>query len=1001
MKDDPRDRPAPFADDLTHPGPGLGSVPPRARFESTLAQQCLDGLWAFRLWPSPRQAPHDLATDDPGGEDPAAADASQAAAGGGWYPLPVPSSWSMPVHGFGAPAYTNVTYPFPVDPPHPPDANPVGDHRTRFDAPEAFLDGALLRLDGVDSAGEVWLNGRPLGTTRGSRLTTEFDVTGVLRATGNVLTVRVAQFSAASYLEDQDMWWLPGVFRSVHLLAHPRGAVRDVFVHAGFADGHGSLRVDVELAAAGGGGDTAADAGPTAAEVTCALPELGLAGLAPGDEHPVGPVEPWSAEHPRLYTLQVGTPLETVTLRVGFRTVAVEDGVLTVNGTPVLLRGVNRHEHHPDLGRVVPRETVLAELHLMKQHNVNAVRTSHYPPHPDVLDLADRLGLYLVDECDLETHGFGPGAWRGNPSDDPAWAEALLDRMRRTVERDKNHPSVIMWSLGNEAGRGVNLDAMARWAKGRDPARLLHYEGDPRSRQVDVYSRMYASPEEVEAIGRRAEEPLPDPAEDAHRRSLPFVLCEYAHAMGTGPGGLSEYQELFEAHPRLAGGFVWEWLEHGIHPAPGDPRHRYGGDFGEPVHDGNFVIDGLVSADREPRPGLLDLKKVLEPVRMSLDLPAGLLRLHNRHDFDDLSGHLLTWSVAGPGGEQVAQGVIGAHRVPARSEARLALPAQMSAAMTGGGVATVSLRLARDHAWAPAGHEVAWTQSEAPRALPPRLCGPVAPSAEGGQLALGPGRFDTTTGALLALRDLPLDGPRLTLWRAPTDNDLGRAWEAADGLPEATGWRRAGLDRLVHRTVAVEVAEDAVTVRGVVGAAGHDRRVHLVLRWQADDGQLLLDAEIVPGEGWPRTWPRVGLALTLPGALDRCTWTGFGPGPKYPDTGQAQRWGRFTSTVRDLSTDHVRPQENGARAEVCELVLSDGGKQQLTVCGTGFAFTARPWSTAALTAARHHEELCPDGRTHLEIDFARHGVGTAACGPGPLPPYVLRPAPVRARLLLR
>ncbi|MER6584042.1 glycoside hydrolase family 2 TIM barrel-domain containing protein, partial [Nonomuraea sp. NPDC001023] len=418
--------------------------------------------------------------------------------------------------------------------------------------------------------------------------------------------VRVHQWSAASYLEDQDMWWLPGIFRGVTLTT----SAADVFVHAAH-DGRLSFE---------------------AAEGLLSIPELGVRDLEPGVEITVE-AEPWTAETPRLYEAVLTTPHETVRLRVGFRTVSVEDGVLLANGRPLLLKGVNRHEFHPDHGRAVPYETMREDVLLMKRHNVNAVRTSHYPPHPDFLDLCDELGLWVVDECDLETHGFGQVGWRRNPTDDPRWADALLDRMRRMVERDKNHPSVIMWSLGNEAGVGRNLAVMAAWTRERDPSRPLHYEGDWSCAHTDVYSRMYATHAEVEAIGRGEEDPLDDPALDARRRAMPFLQCEYAHAMGNGPGGLAEYQELFERFPRLAGGFVWEWIDHGLT----HPRHEYayGGDHGESVHDGNFVIDGLVFPDRTPSPGLLDLKKVFEPVRFAFG--DGVVRVVNRHDFRDLA----------------------------------------------------------------------------------------------------------------------------------------------------------------------------------------------------------------------------------------------------------------------------------------------------------------------------------------------------------------------------
>ena len=848
-----------MTDDLLSAGPGINVLPPRARFRSGLPELSLDGDWRFRLWPSPAQAPGDVGEEGFDDTD--------------WETLPVPSNWVM--HGHGAPAYTNVRYPFPVDPPHVPDANPVGDHRLRFDLLDGiaagFDQGALLRFDGVDSAGTVWLNGQFVGTTRGSRLTNEFDVGALLRPAGNLLVVRVAQWSAASYLEDQDMWWLPGIFRSVTLLANPPGALRDVFVHADFAGGRGTLQVGTD---------------GTAGDVRVLVPALGVDVSAHDGPVDVGPVEPWSAERPALYDLVLRTPVQEVTLRIGFRTIVVQDAQLRLNDRSVLFRGVNRHEHHPDLGRVVPRETVLAELRLMKQHNVNAIRTSHYPPHPDLLELADELGFYLVLECDLETHGFTffPG-WRGNPSDDPAWAPALLDRIARTVERDKNHPSVLLWSMGNEAGTGENLAAMARWTKQRDPSRLVHYEGNHlRNEYVDVFTRMYAPVSEVEAIGRFEEPAAADPVLAEHERTLPFFLCEYAHAMGTGPGGLSEYQAAFESSPRLHGGFVWEWLEHGIHRTGPDGKvfDAYGGDFGEPLHDGNFITDGLVSADRAPRPGLLDFKKVVEPVRLGLDQEWRELSVRNLHDVSDLSEFVLTWAVTAASGP-VGEGGLGEVKLAPGAATAIELPEPVTALRAPGRVLTVALVLRERTAWAGAGHELAWAQagSVAAGRPAPRAGGPVAGD---GAITLGPAVFDPATGRLRSLRGIEVQGPELGLWRAPTDNDHGQY--ASNGAPDADAWAAVGLPLLVSRTVAVEPEPDGLLVVRRSGLIGDELAVDVSYRWSGDEQGLTLDVEVVPVGDWPGTWARIGLDLTLPDRFGEVAWAGLGPGPKYPDTGR-------------------------------------------------------------------------------------------------------------------
>ncbi|MBP2411820.1 beta-galactosidase [Arthrobacter stackebrandtii] len=964
--------------DLLNPGPGRGSTAPRAHVDSGLPTLSLNGDWRFHFSPTLAAAPQGI-------EEETFDDAA-------WDTLPVPSSWNL--HGHGAPTYTNVQFPFPLDPPHMPDANPVGDHRLRFLAGPEFQHGALLRLDGVDNAGTVWLNGTLLGTTRGSKLPHEFDVTGVLRAGENVLAVRVSQFSASSYLEDQDAWWLPGIFRDVTLLAHPAGAVRDVFVQAGYtADGRGTLRVELD---------------PPVPGAVATIPALGFTATldgSPDQVFDVGPASPWSAESPSLHALEIATPKQTLRLNVGFRSITVEDAQVKLNGVPLLFRGVNRHEHNPDLGRVVPREQLLAELHLMKQHNINAIRTAHYAPHPALLHAADELGFYIIDECDYETHGFEDGGpahqnWAGNPSAEPQYREALLDRMARIVERDKNHPSVIMWSLGNEAGTGDNLAAMAAWTKQRDPERLVHYEGDWASPYVDVYSRMYATPAEVELIGRQEEVPLPDAAQDAHRRQLPFILCEYVHAMGNGPGGLREYQGLFEKYPRLQGGFVWEWIEHGIrqHTLDGEAYFAYGGDFGEKVHDGNFVIDGLVSADLEPRPGLLDFKKAVEPVAIAISADWATAGIHNKHDFLGTSHLAFTWRIDTPEGRH-SEGTLEVPATAAGDVAAVVLPEEIRENLGGQRVLSVSAVLAADQPWAPAGHEVAWGQQGSPAAPVPAVGATGRVEARGGEVRLGPAEFDVATGGLSSFRGVPVNGPRLNLWRAPTDNDRGKDWTVPGQARDAEVWAAAGLPLLEGRLQSMEDDGGRLRVRVRYGVPVARTHVDVEYVWASDGARLELSAHVEPGPGWGRNWPRVGFDFELPGGFGQASWTGFGPGQKYPDTGMAAKQGWFSASIDELQVPYVRPQENGARAGVSALRL-DGPDGGISFLSDGMSFALRPWSQEALAAARHTPDLVADGISHLTLDAAVHGIGTASCGPGVLPAYQLAPGPVDFRVVM-
>jgi beta-galactosidase len=947
-----------------------GLLPPRAWHQGEREPLDLSGEWAFRF---AERADQPTAFVAPEFDD------------HDWARLPVPAHWQL--HGYGRPQYTNVTYPFPIDPPRVPTENPTGDYRTEFRIPADWDPTAalVLRFEGVDSCARVWLNGELVGTTSGSRLPSEFDVTPFAHRGGtNVLAVRVHQWSSGSYLEDQDQWWLSGIFREVTLHERRHDAVWDFFVHADFDPGTGLgwLQVDCDVPA------------------RVHIPELEVDAAA-GERVDVGPVQPWSAEIPRLYQGLLVTDSGRLPFRCGFRRVEIAESVLTVNGRRVLFRGVNRHEFDSDRGRALTRETMLQDVLMMKRHNINAVRTSHYPPHPYFLDLCDEYGLYVVDECDLETHGFVPGLRRrvpDNPVTDPAWRNELVHRMQRMVERDKNHPSVVLWSLGNESGIGPNLGAMAAWARERDPSRPLHYEHDPSSRHADIYSRMYADHAEVEAIGKREEPALNDVALDARRRAMPFVLCEYAHAMGNGPGGLTEYQQLFESYPRCHGGFIWEWIDHGLRVHTPDGEYfGYGGDFGEPVHDGNFVADGLLFPDRTPSPGLIELAKVFEPVRIRGD--AERMRIENRHQVLGLEGFEFRW-VYEVDGEPVARGVLkDVPPVVPGAEAWLPLPELPpgDAAPDAEQWLTVSAVLAADTTWAPAGHEVGWGQialtPSPPAPASDRAVTSARPVFAESEIELGPARFRRGDGQLIALGEVLVVGPRLDVWRAPIDND--RPFRANANEP---AWRKIGLHRMLHRVDDVAADDDGLVVRARLAPAGTRLGLSVVYRWSlagAGAGAgVAVDVDVEPVGEWTVVLPRLGLRMGVPGRLGQAEWFGCGPGEAYADSHRAARVGRFAATVDQLQTPYVYPQENGNRRQVRWLTLRDDSGSGLRFRGRAtIEVAARRWTSEELDAARHPIDLAPGELIWVNLDQAQNGLGTAACGPGVLPQYQLQPRP--------
>ncbi|MCJ0867789.1 glycoside hydrolase family 2 TIM barrel-domain containing protein [Streptomyces sp. AP-93] len=929
--------------------PGRGALAPRAWYASSDANSMsLNGRWRLRV--SPTADAEDGSFAEPG-FDPAT-----------WAEVTVPGHWVLQGDGaFGLPIYTNYRYPFPVDPPRVPTENPTGDHLRVFDLPDNWPadGGATIRFDGVESCARVWLNGTDIGGFKGSRLPHEFTVGHLLKPSGNVLAVRVHQWSAGSYLEDQDQWWLPGIFRDVTLLHRPEGGVGDFFVHAPYdhGTGEGTLRVDSDV------------------DGRVTVPALGI-DAATGEAVTVA-VQPWSAEMPKLYDGELVTEGERVPLRIGFRTVELADGLIKINGKAVLFKGVNRHEWHPETGRALDLETMREDVLLMKRHNLNAVRTAHYPPHPAFLDLCDEYGLWVIDEADLETHGFIEQAWRDNPVDDDRWTPALLDRAARMVERDKNHPSVVIWSLGNEAGTGRGLTAMAEWIHGRDSSRLVHYEGDWNCRDTDMYSRMYPGHAEVERIGKELDG-------GAHkRRELPFILCEYGHAMGNGPGGIADYQRLFETYDRLQGGFIWEWIDHGIkHPELG---YAYGGDFGEELHDGNFVCDGLVFPDRQPSPGLVEFKKVIEPVRIGGDSPAGTVGITNGYDFADLSALTFEWSYQ-VDGETVETGPLSVPALAPGESADVKLPPPPAGHDADETQWTVRAVLAADTGWAPKGHEIAWGQFPLTTRPLPTINPTAQPVTGDGVVTLGPASFDARTGALTAIGGVEVSGLRLDVWRATTDNDDGADWQT--GIRNATVWRDYGLHRMQHRRDSVEPGEDALTVRTRVAPAAWEFGLTTVYRWTSDGDRLRLTVSVRPDGEWPVPLPRLGVRFGLASAT-AVRWFGGGPGEGYPDTKSASRIGRHESTVDALQTPYVHPQENGARADVRWAEI--GG---LRIEGDPeFFLSARRWTTEQLDEATHLTDLTPGDTVWVNLDHGLHGIGTASCGTGPLPQYHLQAEP--------
>lgn len=1022
----------------------------------------LSGTWGMRYCASIHDVLEQVREEDlvPGADLP------------GLEPVTVPGTWQH--QGHDAHQYTNVRYPIPLDPPHVPHDNPAALYVKDFDhRPDPRAPRATLTFEGVDSCFYVWLNGSYVGYSQVSHATAEFDVTDLLRAGGNRLAVLVLKWCDGTYLEDQDKFRTSGIIRDVYLLVRPEAVLVDyttttelgdegarVTVRGSFVGGPVPVGLELRDAegrtvAAGalapleptgaggtreGTGDeraeaTAGDAGADPADLavpadladpadpadpTASADPADLvnpaASAAPGPVHTHGAVlavdhpHLWSAEDPYLYTLVLTCPEEVITDRVGLREVRTEGAVLVLNGSPVTLRGVNRHDSDPVTGPVVDLEHMLRDLRLMKEHNVNALRTAHYPAQPQLYQLCDEYGFYVMSEADNESHGTQAQyladeswdnvveQWSPRIADNPEWTEATVDRVRLCVEREKNRPCVISWSAGNECAYGTTLEAALRWVKEADPTRVTHYESAYYRRSgrrddyscIDLYSRMYPALAEVRDY--LASDP-----------DKPFLLVEYCHAMGNGPGDLEDYWRLVRSDARLCGGFVWEWCDHAVRAGTtpeGRPVHLYGGDHGEAVHDSNFCVDGLVSPDRVPHPGARELWNVHRPVRLEdLDLEAGTVTIRNETDFTDLRDLVEIVSEVTCDGRVVSRARLPLER-PVPPGTTAILPVDLSRPEHGRCHLLVSYRLASPRPLLRAGHELGFDEvalptadprhHEAARIIDAPARGSVPRVEDSGRTITVRGerwtyRFDTRTGMPQELevggRHLLTRPMEVNAWRAPTDNDrdLRRRWE------------RAGYDRAVlsARGCAVSCSDTEVRIsaEAVLAAAAVQPFLTLALRWTIrPDGVLGLRMDATRDTAFPEL-PRLGLRLFLPPDVDRVVYDGLGPSESYVDKHRACRHGRFTAAVDELHEGYIRPQENGSRAD-CTYVLLSGGGMSLTAVGAApLSFNASRYTQEQLTATAHDAELVPSGHTVLCLDAAMAGIGSASCGPELSPEY--------------
>lgn len=912
--------------------------------------------------------------------------------------IPVPSNWQL--HGYDVPQYTNVHYPIPYDPPYVPDQNPTGVYNLEFrmDVSDSFE--RFVNFEGVDSCFYLYINDQFVGYSQVSHMTSEFNITKFLVNGRNTMTVVVLKWCDGTYLEDQDKWRMSGIFRDVYILSRPRNRIAsyritsklyEAYTKADIAvEVHANTDVTVKLYSPKGEllGESCQQAGETTAVFHCDRPSL------------------WNAEHPNLYRITLQTDEEMIAEKVGIREISVKNGVILLNGAAIKFKGVNRHDSDPVTGAVISREQMLTDLYLMKQHNINSIRTAHYPNSPIFLQLCDELGFYVIDEADLESHGSVEAAHTQDNNGDYSgiallvarddYQKAILDRIDLMITRDLNRTCVLLWSLGNEAGYSKNMEKAAKYVKEYDPTRLVHYQSmhelegaekaDDSEAVLDVVSTMYTSSEWMKNDFLKKED---------ERR--PLVLCEYCHAMGNGPGDLEDYWQVIYSNDRFSGGFIWEWCDHGIkigEDSQGKAMYAYGGDFNEPRHDGNFCIDGLVSPDRTPHTGLKEAKNVYRPIRVkSVDASNGVYAFTNTYDFSELSEKLVCTAQVTDAGKVILEEELDIH-LPAKTSAVVTIPSL--AGLTG---ASVYVRFIfsqkHDTPWSEEGYEIGFDQllidKEPSIIAPSRAEGSIDCSEDKKYVYISGENFSYRYQKSIALFDqLTFHHQELieqpmgfNAYRAPTDNE----WIKSK-------WHMFSLGNLTTKVydMSVEKSGSYVLIRSRIALGGHSYHNTFQLQSEStifNSGEIRISYKVHVADQRPYL-PRFGVRMFMNKQFDQVEYYGYGPYESYIDKHQASYMGVFSQPISKMHEDYIKPQENSSHYG-CEYVnISSRDIRVSFQAETPFSFNASEYTQEELSAKRHHYELEKSGYSVVCIDYKQSGIGSASCGPFLLEQYQLK-----------
>lgn len=944
---------------------GIGRREARTAFyKDSQKKISLNGEWDFKYVDAPELSPEGF---------------EQSGACEGWDKIDVPSVWQL--RGYDKMHYTDVLYPFPINPPHVPDENPTGIYKKTVVLDEQWMEkDTVLKFHGVDSAFDVWVNGNHVGFGKVSRLPSEFDITGFVKTGENDITVRVYKWSDGTYLEDQDMWWLSGIYRDVELINEEKNAVLDLRVNGTLDDSYknGFFTAGITMKQAGTNlGWKLSYKGKTVLEG-----ELVSEGKDICIEAEIPEVHTWTAETPELYEFTVMTENQEVTVRCGFRKIEIKDKNFRVNNQVILLNGVNHHDYNPREGRRVTREQMESDIRLMKQYNINAVRCSHYPANEYFYDLCDEYGLYVINEADLECHGF---EWVENYTwitDDETWKDAYVDRSVRMVKRDRNHPSIIMWSMGNESAFGCNFRSAAEAIRELDDTRLVHYEGDFEAEVTDVYSTMYTRLKGLREI-----------AEYQIKGDKPHVMCEYGHAMGNGPGGLKAYQDMYRKYKRLQGGFLWEWYDHGIYTEEKDKKYyKYGGNYGDFPTNGNFCIDGILMPDRTPSPGMEEYKQIIAPVEITaVEGSMNKIQIRNYYDFLNLDTTTLYWEVKAED-QMIQDGTVEGLSVAPHEGKIIALPITAFELQENTDYyLNLTVCQKEERNYAPAGYEIKKVQ------IPMQIRKDgfsVRETADKLQVTEGQGgltvensrvtaKFSTVFGKLISFgkdgKEYLTEGPRMNVYRATIDNDM---YKKEDWM------NKYFIQKPVEETEYVSCLkeDDKVIVQIGTFFSCYNQSWGFECDYTYtvySCGQMKVEIQgkaVQRGKLEPAFLPRIGVIMKGNKNFQKTMWYGMGPGESYVDSKAASIMGIYENTVDGMMTDYVFPQENGHHEQVKWFRIGDGKDGLLCKMEEKLGLNLANYTDESLEKAQHPFEIEKADDVIIHLDYRQSGLGSNSCG---------------------